>query len=307
MDHDGEEEELSPESAFALLGERLRLAILFALYEATERGDHNRGSVAYSELQEAVEEPDSGKFNYHLSRLTGQFVEKVDGGYAMRQAGKTVVRAVLSGTFTDDPRFGPVAVDETCFRCGDTISVSYGNEHVFTRCQGCEGTLALNYTPPGTLSALVYPPAGLDDRSPAEVLELAHARFEHEIGMLAADTCPECGGGVDTGLAVCLDHDAGETTRCRTCGLSLGAVAELGCRTCGYGRVTPPLLAHIRVPQVLEVLNAHGSDTGAWASFGVAMTREYDVVDPEEPVIAYPNADGDRRLRIGGDLTLTID
>ncbi|QLG26901.1 hypothetical protein HUG10_04800 [Halorarum halophilum] len=306
MDRDGETE-LSPESAFALLGERLRLSILFALYEATERGDHNRGSVAYSELQEAVDEPDSGKFNYHLSRLTGQFVEKVDEGYAMRQASKSVVRAVLSGTFTDDPRFGPVTVDETCFLCGEPVAVSYGNEHVFTRCRACEGTLALNYTPPGTLSALVYPPAGLDERSPAEVLELAHARFEREIGMLAADTCPECGGSVDAELVVCLDHDAGETTRCRTCELSVGAVAELGCTTCGYGRVTPPLLAHVRDPEVLDLLNVRGTGTDAWERFGVAMTREYEIVDEEEPAIAYRNAGGNRRLRIGADLTLVVE
>ena len=306
MDRDGEGE-LSPESAFALLGERLRLSILFALYEATEDGDLNRGSLAYSELQQAVDEPDSGRFNYHLSRLTGQFVEKVDEGYAMRQAGKTVVRAVLSGTFTDDPRFGPVTVDETCFLCGEAVAVSYGNEHVFTQCGGCEGTLALNYTPTGALSALVYPPAGLDERSPTEVLELAHARFEREVGMLAADTCPECGGRVEAELVVCPDHDAGETTRCRTCDLSIGAVAELGCTTCGYGRVSPPLLAHVRDTDVLDLLNVHGTGTGAWERFGVAMTREYEIVDAEEPAITYRNGDGSRRLRIGGDVTLTVE
>ena len=297
---------LSPETAFALLGEELRLSILFALYEATETGSHDQGSVPYSEIQRAVDEPDSGRFNYHLSRLTDQFVEKVDGGYALRQAGKTVVRAVLSGTFTDDPRFGPVSVDEACFRCGGRVAVSYANEHVFTQCRECEGTVTLDYTPPGTLSALTYPPAGLSERTPADILELAHVRFEHEVGMLVAGTCPECGSAARRELAVCLDHDPGETTRCPYCDLSIGAVAELDCLTCGFDRATPPLLAHSRDPRILGVLNVDGPGTGAWARFGVAMTRPYDVVDPGEPAVAYSAAGGGRHLRVDGDLSLSV-
>lgn len=300
------EEGLSPEAAFALLGEELRLEILFALYEATERREGDRNAVAYSDLQAAVEEADSGRFNYHLTRLTGPFVEKVDGGYAIRQAGEAVVRAVLSGTFTDDPRFGPVPIDETCYRCGGGITVSYGDEHVLTRCLDCDGAISASYTRDGSLSALVYPPAGLHGRSPAEIHELAHLRFEREVWMLAADTCPECGGAADRVLDVCRDHAADDGTLCGRCDLAVGAVGSVRCTVCGFGRITPPLLAHGPNPEVLELLNVDGPGTGAWTRFGAAMTAEFEVVDPERPAVAYPDGEGDRRLRVDADLTLTV-
>ncbi|WP_313695409.1 DUF7351 domain-containing protein [Halorarum halobium] len=306
MDHAGEEG-LSPQSAFALLGDELRLAILFSLYEATERVGRERSAITYSELQDAVGEPDSGKFNYHLSRLRGQFVEKVDGGYAMRQAGRTVVRSVLSGTFTDDPRFGPIATDAACFACGGEVTVSYRNEHVFTRCRDCAGTLNLTYTPPGTLSALVYPPAGLTDRGPNEVLELVHDRFEREVGMLAADTCPECGSESECRLVVCHEHEGDVESLCPHCNLGIGAVAELGCLVCGFDRVSPPLLTHTRHPAVFDLLNHNGRKTSAWERFGVAMTREFSVLDATEPTVTYAGPDGESRLRIDADLSLTVE
>lgn len=306
MDDEGEEH-LSPEAAFALLGDELRLDILFALYESTERGVRTRESVTYSALREAVGEPDSGKFNYHLSRLVGQFVEKLEHGYAMRHAGRTVVRAVLSGTFTDDPRFAPASTGKSCFRCGGAVSVSYADEHVFTQCAACGGTLTLRFTPPGTLSSLTYPPAGLADRSPEETIELAHSRFEHEVGMLAADTCPDCGGSARRELVVCPDHDAGEETRCEVCDLSIGTVARLECTICGCDRVAPPLLAHLRHPTVLQLLEAGSATPSAWTRFSKAMTLGYEVPDPEEPAIAYATRDGDGWLRIGGDLTLAVE
>ena len=300
------EEGLSPEAAFALLGEKLRLEILFALYEATERREQDREAVAYTDLQAAVDETDSGRFNYHLTRLTGPFVEKVDGGYAIRQAGEAVVRAVLSGTFTDDPRFDPVPIDEPCYRCGGGITVSYSDEHVFTRCRDCEGALAVNHVPEGSLSALVYPPAGLHGRSPAEIHELAHLRFEREVWMLAADTCPECGGAADRELAVCRDHDADDGTLCARCDFAVGAVGTVRCRICEFGRVTPPLLAHGPNPEVLELLNVDGPETSAWTRFGVAMTVEFEVVDSGRPAVAYPDAEGDRRLHVDDDLSLSV-
>lgn len=55
---------LTPEEAFAVLGNEIRVDILRALWEAGE-------PLAYSELQERIGVCDSGRFNYHLRKLVG--------------------------------------------------------------------------------------------------------------------------------------------------------------------------------------------------------------------------------------------
>jgi DNA-binding transcriptional ArsR family regulator len=80
--------------AFALIGNETRLSILEALWEADEQ------PMRFSELNEAVGMRDSAQFNYHLSKLTDQYIRKTDDGYELRTAGAKVVRAILAGSFT---------------------------------------------------------------------------------------------------------------------------------------------------------------------------------------------------------------
>jgi len=61
-----------PESAFMVLSHDLRLEILLALWDASGF------SLSFSELRKAVDERDSGGFNYHLSKLLGHFVAETD-------------------------------------------------------------------------------------------------------------------------------------------------------------------------------------------------------------------------------------
>lgn len=86
------EDVLAPHEAFAVLGNETRLAIVLALEETDD-------PIAYSELKRQVGVYDSGRFNYHLEKLLGHFVERTEGGYRPRVVGTRAARAVTAGTF----------------------------------------------------------------------------------------------------------------------------------------------------------------------------------------------------------------
>jgi hypothetical protein len=96
MSGDGDSERLSPDDAFATLGNETRLGILQTLGRAGE-------DLSFSVLRDRVGVEDSGQFNYHLEQLVGHFVRKTEDGYQLRRAGRRVVEAVLSGAVTDAP------------------------------------------------------------------------------------------------------------------------------------------------------------------------------------------------------------
>jgi hypothetical protein len=91
---DADSDELSPDEAFWLLGDQMRTAILHAVWESSEE------PITFTEIRDRIGRPDSGKFNYHLDKLVGQFLSKGEGGYTLTQAGRDVVRAVMAGTLT---------------------------------------------------------------------------------------------------------------------------------------------------------------------------------------------------------------
>lgn len=92
----GEDDCLPPDEAFAVLGNETRLAILLAL----NRSD---GELAYSELKRQVGVYDSGRFNYHLDKLLGHFIDGTEGGYRLRDIGRRAAQAVVSETFASLP------------------------------------------------------------------------------------------------------------------------------------------------------------------------------------------------------------
>lgn len=140
------------ERAFWLLSDETRIVILRALWAADE------DTVSFSELREAVGNPNSGQFNYHLGKLADHFVSKVEGGYELTQAGREVVRAVLAGSITDQPTVGPGPVDGDCTACGAQPALRY-DEYGIVECSDCGATVTWTE----------FPPAGLADRTPGAV------------------------------------------------------------------------------------------------------------------------------------------
>lgn len=91
-DADGNETDVvgSPENAFSVLGDEVRLEILLVLAE--QMGE--KSGLTFSELRERVGVKDSGRFNYHLDKLGDGFIKKTDDGYVPRYPGLAVVSAV---------------------------------------------------------------------------------------------------------------------------------------------------------------------------------------------------------------------
>ena len=109
---------VSPDEAFALVADETRLEILRMLAATDE-------PLAFSTLFHRSEYDTRSNFSYHLDKLDGHFISQTDEGYALRQAGRRVVEAVISGAVTDDPVVHRVPIDRQCPFCSAQIEVSY--------------------------------------------------------------------------------------------------------------------------------------------------------------------------------------
>ncbi|EJN58522.1 winged helix-turn-helix domain-containing protein [Halogranum rubrum] len=249
----------APEEVFALLGNDLRMRILQALFENPYE------PLSFSTLRERVDERDSGKFNYHLGKLVGRFVQKSDEGYELTMAGWQIIGAILSGAYTDSGTIDPIDLDVDCPKCEGTTRLTYENERVNIRCLDCEEQLLSAGVPPGVIDGY--------DRE-----EIPHI-FEQWIRGLFDQAergfCVSCSGRIVPEVLVdCEDEQLGRIDephvkytcqRCpEICSLSLGSA----------------LLNH---PAVVGFHYDHGIDLRTtqtwsldWARRGAAVTESRD-------------------------------
>jgi DNA-binding transcriptional ArsR family regulator len=294
---------LPPDDAFAVLGNETRMAILRALGDAD-------GPLPFSALQDRVGTRDSGQFNYHLDRLTGHFVRKDEDGYALRQPGKRVIEAVLSGALTDDPTFDRTRVAETCWRCGAPIEIDWAAGSVELYCTECAGRYGRRHdrdgsrTAHGYLGRLPLPPAGLQDRTPSELLRAAWTWGHLEILAMASGICPRCSATVEETITVCETHDAGDGP-CDACDGRYAAGINFACTNCVFeagGGFPIALIGHVAM---LSFVTDHGLNPVSPESIR-RLNEVHD--DYEEDVLSTDPFEGRFTFRIDGDiLTLTVE
>lgn len=305
MPGDGDSERLSPDDAFATLGNETRLETLQTLGRAGE-------DLSFSVLRDRVGVEDSGQFNYHLEQLVGHFVRKTEDGYQLRRAGRRVVEAVLSGAVTDAPDLDRTRVEETCELCGAAIEVTRDGGSIAMYCTECAGRYSHAYgedptgrtADEGYLGRLTLPPAGLRDRTPTEVLSAAWTWGNLEILAISAGVCPRCSATVDRTLHVCDDHDADEG-RCMECRSQQGVRLAVSCTNCIFeagGIFSMTLTSNTRL---LGLLTDHGLNPVAPDS----LRRVNEVHgDYEEEVISRDPFRARFRFAVDGDtLALTVD
>lgn len=291
---------LTPDNAFAVLGNRTRISILQALADADE-------PLSFSELRTRVGMKDSGQFNYHLDKLEGHFIRAIEGGYVLRRAGERVIEAVLSGAVTDDPVLEPTQVDFDCLLCGAPIEISYRQERLELYCTECAGhysdtedsresTFGIEH---GWLGGLSLPPAGIEGRSHDEILRAGSAWGHLEILAAAYDICPRCSARVEHSVRVCENHVVDEDL-CEHCHRRQATQVYRECTNCiynGHGMFLTHLLGS---PDLRTFVWEHGIDPIAdGVSWGWDYEEEIISVDPFRARFTYTME--------GDSITLTVD
>jgi hypothetical protein len=300
---DGAEGALAPDEAFALVGHETRFAVLRALWESEGH------RATFSALRERVGVSDSGRFNYHLGKLVGSFVRRVDApvpadgrsgtGYELTAAGEAVMGAVLSGAYTTRETVGPVAVTEPCPLCGGALTARFevGSAHV--DCGDCDTTLG----------AFPLSPAALADHASEELPAVLDRYTRVLLRSLDAGFCPVCDGRVDGSLVL---HPTGEAAN-----VSSDETAdptpdgEYTCRRCRseFHTALAFLLEQSSVREFHRARGVDPDDRPFWTFGWLFGEREVTVLDADAPrVRVVVSLDDDRlSLTVGPDLSSSVD
>ena len=222
----------SPTEAFALLANETRMAILLALWE-------NHGAQSFSELAENADIADTRNFNYHLDRLSGQFVMRRVTGYDRTRAGRRALTAVLAEDLTALRRIERTTVDRQCPYCAAEVELVAVDDDHRVRCTNCEGLFRGTTSsvrteiphPESAITIVPLPTAGLRGRTPEEILDTGVSWSIQRALSFARGTCPECAGIVTTEAEVCPDHDEGICESCERRGRSAARYSRSGSTT----------------------------------------------------------------------------
>ena len=268
--------EFDAAEAFALLGDETRVAILEAL------AGHADDPLPFAQLREAVGVEDSGRFNYHLGKLGGRFVEKSNGGYRLTYAGSRVVGAVYEGTYAEGDAIAPVAVGADCVECGAGMELSYADERVSVGCSECENVDSEFGFPPGAI-------AGRDHETLPSVLTSYMLTM---LERLLAGFCSNCAGPVSP--AVEPDEEQ--------------VVVEFACGRCQSRATTSLASVLLTEPAVVAFHYDHGLDVREeplW-SLPWLVDSEAERVSESPPRYAVTGTLDDETLRAVVDETLEV-
>lgn len=293
---------VTADGAFGVLGNETRIQILYALGAADE-------PLSFSALREAVGVGDSGRFNYHLVKLDGTFVEKTADGYALLQAGRRVVEAIFSGVLTEDPGIERVPIDRPCQFCGAPIEARVSPGSIEAFCTECSGTFGESSASGrrvsaerGYLGKLSLPPAGFQDRTPEEVFHAAQVWGHLEVLSIANGICPRCSATLERWVEVCEDHAAADQDLCERCGNRFPVVVQTACTNCIFEAMGNLGLVLIGHPTVQAFKVAHGDNLVAPSPGKNPLSNREEVLVSADPFVARVTYSYE-----GEELTLVID
>ena len=172
--------------AFDILGHELRLSIVETLGARQRANSWTPVPMEFEELRGAVGSQDSGRFNYHLGKLLGTYLDQTDTGYALTPAGFEVSSAILRGSYADvstDPVEGPI--DGECPTCAADVTGVHE-----------DGLFRIVCPEHGTVFSNTVPPAVAIGRD----IDAIHAAAGRDIRQMFEQTrdgvCPECSGRI---------------------------------------------------------------------------------------------------------------
>lgn len=288
---------LSLDDALSIVGEHTRARIIVELGRARSTDPAVSNALEFSALMERTGVRDSGRFNYHLDKLVGPFVNKAADGYALRYPGQLVYEAIVAGTLTERRQIEPFPVGD-CPRCGGALEAAYHPDHLLTvECTDCE-TL---------YDAAHFPARGIEDRSPAALLDAAYQRRHHNVATMRRGVCFACGAVVDRSLTPAAEITYGTASVEEMAGLDTYAVLE--CTGCGSSLVGHPANIALTTPAVTGLFADHGQDVALarWWEPPVVGAREGCEIRERDPrSVAVPFALADDRLRVVLDESLQV-
>lgn len=221
-----------PLGALSLLTEEPRLGIIETLAQADAERP-GKAVMSFTELFEAQEMRDSGRFNYHLNKLCGVLVEEVEEGYRLSPAGHRLVAAVLSVSVEEPPGDRRTTLAEPCPVCGTAVTVNRVGNAVSVHCE--EGHGFGEYVSP-RMSA---------DRDLRTLADLAAVRAVGSFREARHGLCPKCAGEMtwrfdpDAEGFTAADTARPTVATCQTCGVSVGGSPG------GFVFFEPPVAAEL--------------------------------------------------------------
>jgi hypothetical protein len=248
--------------AFELVGSEPRLAILLALWEAYDPYAEDN-AIPFSVLRKRVSVRDPGQFNYHLGKLTGQFVRKTEDGYELHPSGLHLVQTIIAGTGMQKATIPQTEIGSECLRCGAPTAISYRDGWLYYVCTECEGFFSgSSGQPEGILFSQAFPPAGLSNRSLEDVFVAGVFRLLQAFSMEMGGVCPRCSGVIATTFEICEDHDSPPDEVCHRCQRQYDIAIKWACTVCKYRGVAPPSVVAMVHPAVVAFYHDHGIDVG---------------------------------------------
>jgi DNA-binding transcriptional ArsR family regulator len=296
---------LSPDDAFRVLGDETRLEILQTLGLTGE-------PMAFSELFEETRYHDSSNFNYHLEKLLGHFVRKTDDGYVLSQPGRRIVEAVLSGAVTDITSVEPTEIERECPFCSADIQVGYQQERVEKHCPECSGweerpsVAGGQFEESGNLGHLILPPAGVQRRTPVEVLRAAEIWTATETHAIIRGVCSRCSARLDQGVDVCNSHQAADG-RCDECRQRFGAMFTASCPNCIFEMQAPMVTYLAGQSEMTRFMFEQGVDPLSPEAFEFPSSHVDETILSVEPFSAlytFTTENTDLELRVDNELSV---
>jgi hypothetical protein len=298
---------LTPEDAFAVLGDETRLNVVRVLWSAGASHEYDdiddtASTLSYSELRRRVDVDDNGRFNYHLSKLVPHFVRKTEDGYRLSGGGKRIARAVVAIAGVHDAEV-PGTVGTACPVCDGVVEATYEDQWLRFACTQCDGLFG-DAAPKGTLLNAPFPAPGLAGRTADDALVTELYRCTADLTDMMQGICPECASAVRGTLEVCDTHDPGSDGVCEACGTPFVAWGDLRCETCLFAKRLPVELCVLALAPVIGFLYGQGTNVLAPSLddlFDLVQTRVRTSVT-DAPRQAVTSIDGD-----GVTLRVTLD
>ena len=269
---------------FELFGNNTRRKILQALWEQFEFNKYmteSRDGTPFSELREQVGVTDSGNFNYHLGKLTGNLVEKREDGYVLTPLGYNLLRSIDDLTAFSYETEPEQQINTPCPFCGGDLFVTYSRELLTVRCRDCEALSSGRFTTIG-IRATAGRDLSVDGLLRRAALELFSKLRKSRHGI-----CWDCSDKLTRELVLCESHEPGGGGTCPDCEHRYATRVRVECQYCSAGGLGPLFEYALTHPATIAFYDRHDAgptQVGPWEYRVTAFEGATETIVDHDPV-----------------------